>query len=121
METRLRAPHFVRVTQALAFVSGLGTCAVVLGTVIEGCAAEATCTGICGLSEVDAGEGDALQHDSQPVLVLDASDASHAAPEDSGLADVLSPPRDAGTPDVHVFNGVAPPPDLDGGDAALPK
>jgi hypothetical protein len=129
METRPRAPHFLRVTQALAFVSGLGTCAVVLlGMGVEGCGGEEGCARV---GSCFAPEGDAAQHEAAPsVLVLDASDASHAAEsssgigpaaEDSGLADVRSPPGDAGTPDVRIFNGVAPPPDLDAADAAPPK
>src|ERR1700683_5525597 len=109
MDTTPRAPHFLRVTQALALVSGLGTCFVGAGAVIVGCSSD-QCgrDGSCFSPEM----GDAAKDQGSPYdLSLDASPSADVlngigvAPEASVEASVEASPSDVGTSDGFVLTG----------------
>jgi len=134
MKTLPRAPHFLRVTQALAFVSGLGTCFVGCGGQVDG--------GAPGVSGFLEGPEDAsLEYEgSGPDGIHIAPDAASfvtgisvapdaTAPNDAARgfdgyagardapagdtdnADVTSVPDDAGSFDGVGGGGIGPPPD----------
>lgn len=87
MKTLPRAPHFLRVTQALAFVSGVGTCLVGAGAMLAGCGN--------GLN----GSAPSPDLDGAPVDGAPASDATGVLDGQSeGSADVAA--EDA---PVHVI------------------
>ena len=112
-------------TQALALVSGLGTCFAGAGAVIVGCSG-----GPCGRygSCFSPEMGDAAKDQGSPYdLSLDASPSADVlngigvAPEDSGgaggdgeasvEASLDASPSDAGTSDRFVLTGIGVPPD----------
>jgi hypothetical protein len=107
MKTTLRAPHFLRVTQALAFVSGLGLPLVGCGGetpqdpgegglhqgVPMGTQPAPECMGVCVLPDASSGASDAGQ---VPDVLLGI-----------GLAPDASDDGDA----RHVFSGIGPAPE----------
>jgi len=124
MDSTPRAPHFLRVTQALALVSGLGTCFAGAGAVIVGCSGDQCGRyGSCFSPEM----GDAAKDQGSPYdLSLDASRLADVlngigvAPEDSGGgeasveasvdASLDASPSDVGTNDGFFVTGVGVPP-----------
>jgi hypothetical protein len=107
-----RAPHYLRVAQALALVSGVGPAAIVAGAALSGCSSPIPCgVGICGILEApDTGAGaDA----GVPVLpVPDAGTDASDAETDAAIADGSTDAAADATPDVTTDGGPLPPPDL---------
>jgi hypothetical protein len=105
MKTTARTPHFLRVTQALAFVSGFAA----LGAPAVGCGGSTT-SGSLVDPEIDAANDTSIP------------EGTRIAPDDSGdefmlpglrlAPDAESPPKDAGDLDV-VFSGSRDGPSVD--------
>ncbi|MGO9712550.1 MAG: hypothetical protein ACLQBL_27055 [Polyangiaceae bacterium] len=127
-----RAPHYLRVVQALALVSGFSPVAVaiVAGAAVTGCTTGSGANGaFCGpegnangCGDYDGGTVGVIIDGNLPIGALDAvslpSDAADAGPDasdaetDATIGDgSTDAPADA-TPDVTTDGGPLPPPDL---------
>lgn len=97
----LRAPHFLRVAQSLALVSGFGPVAVVVGAGVLGCSSSTP--GIQACPDAACGVTDAaVRFDGFVTGVV-------ANPEAGGGIQI--PPGDAG-PDAPLVGGPLLPPEL---------
>jgi hypothetical protein len=133
MKTALRAPHFLRVTQALAFVSGLGLPLVGCGGetpqgsgeggvhqgVPPGTQPAPECNGICDGGEVQTGIS--VAPDAGACMgVCALPDASSGASDAGEVPDVLfgiglAPDASDDGDARHVFSGIGVPPEAGGG------
>ncbi len=109
MNTQRRAPHFLRVTRAVAFVSGLGSCLVACGDTIQSSVADASdedggvLCGPCGslpAPGTDAGE-DAGFVGSGGVM----TDPDATSPTDAFVGAVDGPAVPDGAQDLDGFAG----------------
>jgi hypothetical protein len=109
MKTTPRAPHFLRVTQALAFVSGFAALAVSAA----GCGGS-TAPGSAFAPEVDATDDDAPIPEGLR-LPPDGSGDEFVLTGSRPMSDAEPPPNDAGDLDV-VFSGSRDGPSVDATD-----
>jgi hypothetical protein len=107
MKITPRAPHFLRVTQALAFVSGVAA----LGAPAAGCGGSTTSGSLIG-PEIDATDDVPLEG---LRLAPDGSGDESAFTGSRPISDAESPPEDAGDLDV-VFSGSRDGPSVDATD-----
>jgi hypothetical protein len=89
-------PHYLRVVQALAFVTTVGPIAIVIGPALPGCGGYSPPTGFIGAPEVDSG-----------ALSGDAGADVSVVP-----VGILIPPSDSGTDAPVPIGGPLSPPEL---------